>query len=268
MPDSVHLRDFPKPDPSLVDEPLEASMEAVRRTVELGRAARAQAAVKVRQPLRRAIVVANDAEREAISARARDRDLGAQRQGAGVRRRGIRAGQLRGEAELPLARPALRQADAPGRRRGRGARRRQGRARRSTAGLEVGINVEGREHALGPDDLTLVMQPLDGYQVEAAGRPRGRAGPGARRRAPPRGAGARDRPRRAERPPRGRPRGHRPDRADAGGRRGAPGRRSRPRGIRRRRDARHLGLLRRRREAAGDARSRGGELRIAVERSG
>ena len=72
MPDSVHLRDFPEPDPSLVDEPLEAAMEAVRRTVELGRAARAQAAVKVRQPLRRAIVVANDAEREAIS-RARRR---------------------------------------------------------------------------------------------------------------------------------------------------------------------------------------------------
>ena len=45
-------------------------MEAVRRTIELGRAARAQAAVKVRQPLRRAIVVANDAERAAISTRA------------------------------------------------------------------------------------------------------------------------------------------------------------------------------------------------------
>ena len=45
-------------------------MEAVRRTVELGRAARAQAEVKVRQPLRRAIVVATDAEREAIAARA------------------------------------------------------------------------------------------------------------------------------------------------------------------------------------------------------
>ena len=68
-PDSVHLRDFPEPDGSLVDEPLEAAMEAVRRTVELGRAARAQAAVKVRQPLRRAIVVATDAEREAIQAR-------------------------------------------------------------------------------------------------------------------------------------------------------------------------------------------------------
>ena len=41
-------------------------MEAVRRTVELGRAARAQARVKVRQPLRKAVIVASGAEREAI----------------------------------------------------------------------------------------------------------------------------------------------------------------------------------------------------------
>jgi isoleucyl-tRNA synthetase len=35
----------------------------------------------------------------------------------------------------------------------------------------IGINVDGKEHELGPDDVTLVMQPLDGYQVEAeAGR--------------------------------------------------------------------------------------------------
>ncbi len=47
-----------------------AAMEAVRLTVELGRAARAQAKAKVRQPLRRAVIVANDAERAAIEARA------------------------------------------------------------------------------------------------------------------------------------------------------------------------------------------------------
>ncbi len=46
----------------------------------------------------------------------------AQRQGARLRHRGGRAGQLRGQAQLPLARPPLRQADAAGRRRGRGAR--------------------------------------------------------------------------------------------------------------------------------------------------
>ena len=54
----------------LADPELEEAMEAVRLTVELGRAARAQAKAKVRQPLRRAVIVANDAEREAISARA------------------------------------------------------------------------------------------------------------------------------------------------------------------------------------------------------
>ena len=34
-------------------------------------------------------------------------------------------------------------------------------------GGEVGISVEGDEHVLGPDDLTLALQPLDGYEVEA-----------------------------------------------------------------------------------------------------
>ena len=69
-PDSVHLRDFPTIDDALADPELEAAMEAVRLTVELGRAARAQAKAKVRQPLRRAVIVANDAERAAIEARA------------------------------------------------------------------------------------------------------------------------------------------------------------------------------------------------------
>ncbi|MGH2926541.1 MAG: DUF5915 domain-containing protein, partial [Solirubrobacterales bacterium] len=36
------------------------------------------------------------------------------------------------------------------------------------AGREVGINIDGRDHALAPDDLALVLRPLDGYQVEAA----------------------------------------------------------------------------------------------------
>jgi len=31
----------------------------------------------------------------------------------------------------------------------------------------IGINVDGAEHELGADDVSLVMQPLDGYQVEA-----------------------------------------------------------------------------------------------------
>jgi isoleucyl-tRNA synthetase len=32
---------------------------------------------------------------------------------------------------------------------------------------QLGVNVDGREHPLGAEDVSLVMEPLDGYQVEA-----------------------------------------------------------------------------------------------------
>ncbi len=53
---SVHLADWPSPDESRRDEALEASMDVARRLTSLGRAARAEAGVKVRQPLARAMV--------------------------------------------------------------------------------------------------------------------------------------------------------------------------------------------------------------------
>ena len=54
--DSVHLADWPHANPDLHDEALEASMAVARRLTSLGRAARAEAGVKVRQPLARALV--------------------------------------------------------------------------------------------------------------------------------------------------------------------------------------------------------------------
>ena len=36
-------------------------------------------------------------------------------------------------------------------------------------GGRVGISVDGHDHELGPDDLTLAMQPLAGYQLEREG---------------------------------------------------------------------------------------------------
>ena len=53
---SVHLSDWPIADQSLIDPDLEASMAVARRLTSLGRAARADAGVKVRQPLARALV--------------------------------------------------------------------------------------------------------------------------------------------------------------------------------------------------------------------
>ncbi|MDX6484545.1 MAG: isoleucyl-tRNA synthetase, partial [Gaiellaceae bacterium] len=61
---SVHLEDYPVA--GARDAELEFAMATARETVRLGRAARAQAKVRTRQPLREAIVVASDRERQAI----------------------------------------------------------------------------------------------------------------------------------------------------------------------------------------------------------
>jgi isoleucyl-tRNA synthetase len=37
----------------------------------------------------------------------------------------------------------------------------------TAGGRKLGINVDGAEHELHPDDVSLVMRPLDGYRVEA-----------------------------------------------------------------------------------------------------
>jgi len=166
QPDSVHLRDFPEPDFALADADLEAAMEAVRLTVELGRAARAQAKAKMRQPLRRAVIVANDAERAAISARAdlvtaelnvkeldfvsEEADLVSYAVKPNYRSLGPRFGK-----RMPQAAAAVEALDPVHV------------AKVMADGGEIGINVDGDEHTIGPDEVTLALQPLDGYEVEA-----------------------------------------------------------------------------------------------------
>jgi isoleucyl-tRNA synthetase len=166
LPDSVHLRDFPEPDPALADPELEAAMEAVRLTVELGRAARAQAKAKVRQPLRRAVIVANDVEREAIEARAdlvmaelnvkeldfvsEEADLVSYAVKPNYRALGPRFGK-----RMPQVAAAVEALDPVHV------------AKVMADGGEVGINVDGDEHTIGPDEVTLALQPLEGYEVEA-----------------------------------------------------------------------------------------------------
>jgi isoleucyl-tRNA synthetase len=50
-PMSVHLTDFPEPNAAMIDEALSRDMDAVLQVVRLGRAARSEANLKVRQPL-------------------------------------------------------------------------------------------------------------------------------------------------------------------------------------------------------------------------
>ena len=164
--DSVHLRDYPEPDPALADPELEAAMEAVRLTVELGRAARAQAKAKVRQPLRRAVIVANDAERAAIEARADlvtaelnvkeldfvtdEAELVSYTAKPNYRALGPRFGK-----RMPQVAAAVEALDAAHV------------ARVMANGGEIGISVDGDEHILSPEEITLALQPLEGYEVEA-----------------------------------------------------------------------------------------------------
>ena len=58
QPESVHLSNFPNSSAELIDDALSASVSLSRRLVELGRAARAESGVKIRQPLSRALVSA------------------------------------------------------------------------------------------------------------------------------------------------------------------------------------------------------------------
>ena len=167
LPDSVHLRDFPAADPAFADPALETGMEAVRLTVELGRAARAQAKAKVRQPLRRAVIVANDAERKAIA------KLGAEIVRAELNVKELDFVTDEGELVSYTAKPNYR---TLGPRFGKNMPQVAAAVEALDAahiasvladGGEIGIAIDGADHSLGPDDVTLALQPLDGYEVEA-----------------------------------------------------------------------------------------------------
>ena len=58
LPESVHLADFPVAKVSHIDSVLSSQVAQTRRIVELGRAARAESSLKIRQPLGRALIAA------------------------------------------------------------------------------------------------------------------------------------------------------------------------------------------------------------------
>ncbi len=159
---SVHLCDFPEAGER--DPELEWQMHVARDAVELGRAARAHAKVKVRQPLREAVMVAAGRERQAIEAfedLVRDElnvksvrfvseaeELGRFELKPNYRSLGPRFGK-----QMPRVAAAVAALDPAALREGR----------------EVGLNLDGHEHRIGPEDVQMVLQPLEGYQVERSG---------------------------------------------------------------------------------------------------
>jgi isoleucyl-tRNA synthetase len=166
---SVHLCDFPTHETLPArDEELEDAMAVARETVRLGLGARAQASIKVRQPLSEAVVVADGRERAAI-----ERMAEIVREELNVRRvRFVEGADELGEYEckpnyrtlgplfgkdMPLAAEAIAALDA------------NEIAAAVRDGGELGISVGGREHTLTPEDLLLTMKAPEGYSVEREG---------------------------------------------------------------------------------------------------
>jgi len=164
--ESVHLCDWPQP--GTRDESLEAAMAAAREAVTLGLAARGQAKIKVRQPLRAAVIVATEEERAALEGLAevvreelnvkelRFADAADELAQLEVKPNYRTMGPTFGK-DMPLAAKAVEALDAV----------HVGDLLKSNQ--PVHINVAGREHPLGADDLIVSMMPLDGYQLEREG---------------------------------------------------------------------------------------------------
>jgi len=160
---SVHLTDWPAAGERDVE--LEDAMAVAREAVRLGLAARGGAKVKIRQPLREAVVVAPGRERAAIerlAAVVRDElnvkelrfveradELGSYEIKPNYRSLGPRFGKA-----MPHVAAAVASLDPAN----------VGEAMRD--GRTVGVNIDGAEHELTADDLLLRIQPLDGYHVE------------------------------------------------------------------------------------------------------
>ena len=166
---SVHLCDFPAGEMLPARDPeLEEAMALARETVRLGLGARGKAKLKVRQPLREAVVVADGRERASIK-----RLADVVREELNVRRvRFVAAAEELSEYEvkanyrtlgplfgkdMPRAAEAIAALDP---------------ARALAAvreGTEIGISVAGREHTLSAGDLILTMKAPEGYSVEREG---------------------------------------------------------------------------------------------------
>ena len=109
---SVHLASYVRANAPPPDADLEPLMSSVRTLATLGRAAREQAKINVRQPLSRMVCVAphvsEDALRTLLPVLAAELNI----KRIELRHERRRAGDARGEAELPRAGQEVRQEDA------------------------------------------------------------------------------------------------------------------------------------------------------------
>ena len=165
--DSVHLRAWPTADQAAISPELSAQMALARRIVELGRAARAESAVRTRQPLSRALVsapgwdslpeelrqhVAEELNVRSLDALTTAGDLVDVSVKANYRSLGRRFG-----SRTPAVAQAIQEADAATL---TAALRASGSAR---------VDVGGDWVEVGPDDVISTESPRTGWAVAANG---------------------------------------------------------------------------------------------------
>lgn len=165
-PESVHLASWPRADESVIDESLDQSMDLARRIVELGRGARAEARVKVRQPLSRALIsstalarldgplkaeICSELNIGALEAFGSSGDLVDHTAKGNFRSLGRRFARA-----TPKVAAAIAAADA------------SELAAELAAGHEVTLDVaeaEGGKAVIGPDDVLISERPREGWSV-------------------------------------------------------------------------------------------------------
>ncbi|HEX5724161.1 MAG TPA: DUF5915 domain-containing protein, partial [Longimicrobiaceae bacterium] len=164
--ESVHLADFPAPDPARRDQALERAMEAVRTLSTLGRAARDEVKVRVRQPLPRVLAVVPPGY-----------EVSEELLGILSDELNVKAVEFMAAAETLVTFSARPNFKAIGARFGahtqavaafvRGLSSERLAAFRRGEPLEV--ELDGARHALGPDELEVVQGAKGDFVVQAEG---------------------------------------------------------------------------------------------------
>ena len=168
-PDSVHLAQWPQVDEAAIDEQLSADMALAQKVTTLGRAARENASLKVRQPLRQVVVRIRSAEEKTGLERMADTllvELNVKElafvEGASalvdvqVHPLPKQLGQKFGRG-FPVVRQALAAMDQ------------SELAARFGAGESVTVEVDGTSYVIAPEDVEVRSNPRAGFSVAEDG---------------------------------------------------------------------------------------------------
>jgi isoleucyl-tRNA synthetase len=163
-PESVHLASWPQADTELIVDGLGEQVDLARRVTELGRAARAEAKVRTRQPLRRALVASSAWSRLGDDLRAQvcdELNIGSLESLADAggdlvdhsAKGNFRSLGKRFAQDTPKVAAAIAAADA-----------RKLAESLASSGTAV-VDVDGRSVDVGPDDVIVAERPREGWSV-------------------------------------------------------------------------------------------------------